>query len=247
MSPRQTTAISLTKRLFLLVIVGTASVFLIKGIYSLGLAQSSEAPAQERKLKVTELKDMPLEVKVKNLQSKTWHKDLEIEVKNISGRPIYYILAHLQFPDDPPPQPNSVWGISLHYGKRENIMISHLADPDDEHLDPEKSYVFKFPEELRAGFEKRHKENPGVDKNVVLEVALVSFGDRTGWELGQPRDKRNISAASDQPKKKRHQIDWIRLVVEPQTRGTKISGNIWHTHLPPRNSNAVAAMVVHHG
>lgn len=200
MSPRQTAAVSLSKRLFLFVILGTASIFLIKGIYSLGSAQSSEAPAQERKLKVTELKDLPLEVKVRNLQSKTWHKDLEIEVKNISGRPIYYILAHLEFPDDPPPQPNSVWGFSLHYGKPENIMISHLADPDDEHLDPEKSYIFKFPDDLRAGFEKRHKENPGVDKNVVLEVALVSFGDRTGWELGQPRDKRKQFSSVLEPK-----------------------------------------------
>jgi hypothetical protein len=82
---------------------------------------------------------------------------------------------------------------------------------------------------------------------VVLEVALVSFGDRTGWELGQPRDKRNISAAGDLPKKKRHQIDWIRLVVEPQTPVTMVSENIWHMHPPPRSFNAVAAMVVHHG
>jgi hypothetical protein len=148
----------------LFVILGAVSVFLVKGIYTLGSAQSSEAPAQERKLKVTELKDMPLEVKVRNLQSKTWHKDLEIEVKNISGRPIYFIVAYLQFPDDPPPQPGGVWGFSLYYGKPENIRINHLAKVEDEHLDPEKRYVFKFPEDLRAGFEKRHKENPGVDK-----------------------------------------------------------------------------------
>ena len=68
MSPRQATAISLTKRLFLLIILGTTSVFLIKGIYTLGSAQSTEAPAQERKLKVTEFKDMPLAVEVRNLR-----------------------------------------------------------------------------------------------------------------------------------------------------------------------------------
>ena len=43
---------------------------------------------------------MPLVVtEVRNLQSETWHKDLEIEVKNISDKPIYSILAFLAFDD----------------------------------------------------------------------------------------------------------------------------------------------------
>jgi hypothetical protein len=45
MSPRQTTAISLTKRLVLLVLIGTASIFLIKVIYALGPSQSQRSNA----------------------------------------------------------------------------------------------------------------------------------------------------------------------------------------------------------
>ena len=44
---------------------------------------------------------MPLTiVKVRNLQSDTWYNDLGIEVKNVSSKPIYFILAYLIFPDD---------------------------------------------------------------------------------------------------------------------------------------------------
>jgi hypothetical protein len=154
------------------------------------MAQSQESPNEERKFKVTEFKDMPLEVKVKNLQSKSWHRDLEIEVKNVSKRPIYFILAYLTFPDDSAPSSVDEVGFSLHYGKPENIMISHLADPEDLHLDPDKTYVFTLPEPERSGFEARHKKYPGLDKNLVFTIALVSFGDGTGWQSGEPRDKR---------------------------------------------------------
>lgn len=68
MSPRQATTISFTKRLLLLLTLATASILFFKVADPLGLAQSNEAPAQERKLKVTELKDMPLEVKGQKLR-----------------------------------------------------------------------------------------------------------------------------------------------------------------------------------
>lgn len=194
------------KRLLLLIIFAAASTFLIKFSYALGHAQLQESSA-ERKLNVIEFKDMPVEVKVKNLQSKTWHKDLEIEVKNISKRPIYFILAYLTFPDDTPPSNSDDVGFALHYGKRENIRISHLADPADEHLAPGEKYIFTFPERERIGFEARHKKYPGRDKNLRFWIALVSFGDGTGWELGEPRDKRKkppaLGAATEQPLKKR--------------------------------------------
>lgn len=202
MSPQQQSIASFTKRFLLLIMLAAASIFVIKGIYVLGQSQSN-AQADERKFKVKEFKDMPLEVKVKNLQSKTWHRDLQIEVKNISKRPIYFILAYLVFPDEKPP--NGEVGITLHFGRPENIQIRHLADPTDPHLDPNATYSFTIPEPERSGFEARHKKHPGLDENLLLRIALVSFGDGTGWELGEPRDKRSkVEAADASPKKKRH-------------------------------------------
>jgi hypothetical protein len=190
MSPRQTAAVSFGKRLFLLVILGAASIFLIKAIYALEPEQSQESSSQERKLKITEFNHVPLEVQIRNLQSETWHKDLEIEVKNIFGRPIYFILAYLTFPDERPANSTDEVGTSLHYGKPENISVSHLADPKDEHLEPDEKYVFTLPEPQRSGFEDRYKRHPELAKNLQFWVALVSFGDGTGWELGEQRDKR---------------------------------------------------------
>jgi hypothetical protein len=187
MGPNPESALSFSKRLFLLIILGIASIFIIKAIYATDQIQSNEAP-NERKLKVKQFKDMPLEVKVKNLQSKTWHKDLEIEVKNVSNKPIYFILAYLIFPDDK--VPNGDVGITLHFGKRENILITHLADATDTHLDPGETYVFTIPEPERTGFQGRHKKYPGLDMSLLFRFGLISFGDGTGFEVGEPRDFR---------------------------------------------------------
>lgn len=187
MGPQQKSAVSFTKRLLLLIIFGTASILLIKAIYGLGTTQAAEAP-NERKFKVKEFKNMPLQIKVKNLQSTQWHRDLQIEVKNISSRPIYYILAYLVFPDETPPTGEA--GISLHFGKPENIQIRHLAGHEDLHLDPDETYVFTLPEPERSGFEARHKKEPGRDKNLSFYIAQVSFGDGTGWEASELRDQR---------------------------------------------------------
>jgi hypothetical protein len=187
MSPPQQSIASFTKRLLLLIILGAASIFVVKAIYALGQSQSN-APADERKLKVKEFKDMPLKVKVKNLQSKTWHKDLEIEVKNISDKPIYFILAYLIFLDDK--VGDGEVGIPLTFGKRENIQIIQLADPEDPHIEPGEGYVFTIPEPFRTNFEGRHKRYPDLDKNLLLRFAVVSFGDGTGFEVGEPRDLR---------------------------------------------------------
>jgi hypothetical protein len=187
MSPQQQSIASFTKRLLLLIALGTTSIFVIKGIYVLGQSQSN-APADERKLKVKEFKDMPLKVKIKNLQSKTWHKDLEIEVKNISDKPIYFILAYLTFPDDK--VGDGEVGLHLTFGKRENIQIIQLADPGDPHIAPGEIYVFTIPEPFRTNFEGRHKRYPNLDKNLLLRFAVISFGDGTGFEVGEPRDFR---------------------------------------------------------
>jgi hypothetical protein len=175
-------------------ILGAASIFVIKGIYVIGQSQSNE-PSEERKFNVKDFKDMPLEVRhVKNLQSHSWNKDLEIEVKNVSRKPIYFILAYLVFPDVPVPDGQA--GVRLTFGKRENILIKNIAEPDDPHLDPDETYVFTIDEGFRRGLEG---QDPAFYKKLRLDIMLVSFGDGTGWEVGEPRDKRKRQSANSQP------------------------------------------------
>lgn len=183
MSPRQNTVISFAKRLLLFVIIGTASLVLIKAIYALGPGQSPESSSQQRQFKTTEFKDMPLEVtSVANLQSEKWNEDLQIEVKNVSRKPIYFILAYIIFPEAK--GPDGEVGIRLMFGKNENLRIRQIADEKDPHLDPDETYVFTIPEPFKRGFEAR------TYKDFRLDFFVISFGDGTGFDGSKPRDFR---------------------------------------------------------
>jgi hypothetical protein len=141
---------------------------------------ASQQAQRERKFKNREFKDIPLAVtKVSNLQSDTWYKDLEIEVKNISGKPIYFILAYLQFPDIPEPG-DAVYGIALHYGERRNIDYRKDADPKDPHLNPGAKFTFTIPEKMKEGLRDQHETTPEQMKKLELQISVVSFGDGTG-------------------------------------------------------------------
>lgn len=181
-----------------MLVVGAAAIFLMQGM-------PASSAQEKKKFKTKEFQDMPLVVReVRNLESDTWHKDLEIEVKNISSKPIYFILAYLVFPDDKAASGES--GIPLDYGTPENEQISHYAVPEDIHLDPGQTCVLNIPENLRKPLENRRKSFPDVHKNMLLKFPLISFGDGTGFEAGAKidlRSKKNHSLT--QAKKKRSQ------------------------------------------
>src|SRR5258707_6286948 len=141
---------------------------------------ASQEGQRERKFKNREFKDIPLAVtKVSNLQSDTWYKDLEIEVKNISNKPIYFILAYLGFPDIPEPADDE-YGIALEFGKRGNIDYTKDADPHDPHLNPGDKFTFTIPEKMKEGLRAQNEDTPELMKKLDLHISVVSFGDGTG-------------------------------------------------------------------
>jgi hypothetical protein len=173
-------------------------------------APSLQSARQERKLKLKPFKDAPVVIhKVRNLQSDEWHKDLEIEIKNISGKPIYFMLAYLIFPDQPTPSGGQA-GIRLVYGDpKRNGHIDRYSNPEDEHLKPGETYVFTIPEIDRKGLAVRHKKFPEGNNNFVLELAIINFGDGTGFIAGQSRDYRGRSLAPSPPKEQKfRKISW---------------------------------------
>ena len=102
-------------------IVLTLAITLATAVVRGGASWSVQDGGEKRTFKTRDFKDMPLAIpEVRNLQSETWYKDLEIEVKNISAKPIYSILAYLQFPDDKV-QGNGVSGIVLVFGENKYI------------------------------------------------------------------------------------------------------------------------------
>jgi hypothetical protein len=84
--------------------------------------------------------------------------ELQIEIENVSGKPIYFINAVLSFPDDP--VPNGISGILLQYGKLENLDIARLAAAGDEHLDPGETTTLVISNVYKKGLIAKAKEGP---------------------------------------------------------------------------------------
>jgi len=164
--------------LFILLMVTTA----------LGQQQTD---GQEKTFKTRDFKDMPvIVVKVQNLQSDTWYKDLGIEVKNVSSKPVYFILAYLIFPDDPR-YPGGQSGITLEYGVRKYIDVRVIADPQDPHLDPGETVVLTIAEQYRRGLKSQHERSRETFRKLELHIGgVISFGDGTGFEAERSRDYR---------------------------------------------------------
>jgi|GEM_PF-3124697 len=135
----------------------------------------------QRKLRVSSFQGSPVEVtKVRNLQSPTWYKDVEIEVKNVSDKPIYCILAYLTFPDDYSDRSN-VGALSLKFGLSEYLDIRVVGNPLDPHLKPGESCVLKIHKRYWGILRRRQERFPERVKSFVMGFGLFSFGDKTGF------------------------------------------------------------------
>ena len=186
MNPLRVGLITFAKLLQLLLISVTV-IFLVKGILIFTSAQST--PSEERKFKKREYVGMPVRVrKVKNLQSETWHNDLEIEVENVSNKPIYFINAVLEFPDDRAPNGSS--GILFKFGNIENMDIRRIANTEDERLDPGEKVTLVVDNIYRKGLLARQKKYPHNFKKLEFWFGSISFGDGTGYEAGSFLDLR---------------------------------------------------------
>ena len=170
---------------------------------------AAQQEKQERTFKLRDFKDNPLTVRqVKNLESDTWHTDLAIEVKNISTKPIYSIIAYLEFPEHKAPG-NHDTGIILRFGERKYIDIRVMGDPQDQHLDPGDKYVFTIPPQYRKGLKIQHEKAADEFKRLELHFGLISFGDATGFEAGDPTDYRGLSIKHSIQGNQRHHANTL--------------------------------------
>lgn len=174
-----------------------AALVVATGAFQVGLTQSPP----ERKLRISEFNGMPVAVKeVRNLQQEEdWFRDLEIEVENISDRPIYFISLIIEFPDIPaPPQmradgttpSRTTTGIGLSFGALRLGDVKNVATPDDPSLKPGETYVFKVPDGWVQGFEHMKRERNlrrSATEKIDLEFDTISFGDGSGYIAGEKR------------------------------------------------------------
>jgi hypothetical protein len=185
------------------------SVLFVLSLGAISLWNVAPSSAQGRKYKIKTFKDMPVEVReIRNLQEADhWFRDLEIEIKNISDKPVYFIALSIDFPDIPPPADapeGSRTGFPLRYGNPKLDDISSLATPEDTAINPGETYVFTIPKGFGIGFEnmeKRMNLPPGAVNNLVINIETISFGDGTGFEgngFDGKRDYRKAASLNDQ-------------------------------------------------
>src|SRR5207244_2093875 len=90
-------------------------------------------------------------VEIRNFQKESWVHDLEIEIKNISKKPIYYIEIFLKLPEVQYP-PRFVF--ELEYGNSKLINNDRLAGPEDVPIYQDEKFIFKIPKTQAQGFER---------------------------------------------------------------------------------------------
>ena len=73
------------------------------------------------------------------------------------------------------------------YGEPNNGLIRTRADEENLHLKPGETYVFTVPEMYKKGLKAKNDKFKDLTKNLVIRFARISFGDGTGFEVGQPR------------------------------------------------------------
>jgi hypothetical protein len=122
-----------------------------------------------------------LKVKVKNLNSKKWAHDLEVEVTNTSDKPIYFLDFYIILPGINGLMGSRV-GFWLKYGRVELMSFSAPLAPDDVPIQPGEKYTFKIPESSAKGWDYlREKEGRPEPKVMKLIFQVLNFGDGTGF------------------------------------------------------------------
>src|SRR5215213_7208239 len=113
-------------------------------------------PGKEKTLEVKIPKHLPIKVKVKNLNSKRWVHDLEVEVTNTSEKPIYFLdFEIIPLAVDPllAVEPLSATAIiPLRYGRIELVDFRTPIESTDVPIQPGETSILKIDEVSAKGW-----------------------------------------------------------------------------------------------
>jgi hypothetical protein len=156
------------------------------GLNQVALSKKGQPPARQYSVMTFHSPNAPIEIrKVNNLQGEHFLRDLEVEVTNVSKKPIYFIRLFLIFPDVK--MNGKTYGFSLYYGRHDLIDLRELADANDKPLQPSDSYIFKVPDPLWQGLDHHLSQinMPAAAVHAIkFRLDIISFGDGTGYESG---------------------------------------------------------------
>lgn len=130
-------------------------------------------------------------VAIRNLDEEDWVEKLEVEIKNISDKPIYYIRLVLIVDEIKPAPTFYPLNFVYKFGNSRHINLGSLAEPEDEFVRPGESLILKIPQSQVEGWSRLKAEQsfPPVTK-IEFYFELINFGDGTGYFGGEPRSHR---------------------------------------------------------
>jgi hypothetical protein len=168
--------------------------------------------------------ELPIEItEIRNFHKSHWLRDLEIDLKNVSTKPIYEIYLMLFMPDDRDDGGNSS-AVGLEYGRFDLVHPSHLPSADDKPLWPGATVVMKVDERQSTGYEHHlTKQSVQVASTYRIRMAIlaINFGDNTGFinggvpypgTLGAPKP---VSRYVKIPVESNQQLLRFRIITRP--------------------------------
>lgn len=184
----------------LLCVIASAFLFLLNGTTSVSSStakpQVNESRPQRRNLRLKKESDHPVKIKrINNIDGENWLQDFELELENVSDKPIYCLRVHISFPDVPGPIPNTRYAFGLYYGRPALVNLDRRPDADDVPIRPGEQFTLKIPDNVRRNFE-RYMSEQNIPQSAMDRVEVrfeqVNFGDGTGFNLGRPYPRKEV-------------------------------------------------------
>jgi hypothetical protein len=179
---------------------GSLAVLIFFGITSTQVfAAQNEANEQEVVPRTLEVLDvgykMPIEIVwVRNLRKKKhWLRDLEIEIRNVSAKPVYHVSFNLFLPDSKDDR-GVHFGLYLQFGRSELLDTRERSSANDKPIGPGETVIVKVDRQPWLGYENHliRSVPEQASYKVRMLVVTINFGDGTGFERGgvpYPRDR----------------------------------------------------------
>ena len=190
MDAHSKTSVSIFRSLFLIALFSAVAFLLLKAS-----VPSTNAVTQERMFENAIPTNAPIKIQIKKEKEKSfkdlkngkWAREFELEVINISDKPIYFLyltlITDVKFSDGP-------LMFALVYGRPALGDIINKAEPNDIPIKPGETYVFTIHagQELAWENDVKTKSHPDASR-IKAKIEEVSFGDGTGYFLNAPYPK----------------------------------------------------------
>jgi hypothetical protein len=138
---------------------------------------------------------------IRNLDEEDWVEKLEVEIKNISDKPIYYIRLVLMLNEIKVAPTFDPLHFVYKFGNSRHINLGSLAEPEDEFIKPGDSLIIKIPQNQVEGWDRLKSEQrfPPIT-NIEFYFELINFGDGTGYFGGEPRSHKPQRVSISNPR-----------------------------------------------